>query len=106
MTAVLVLSGTSKCGTPPIASSARTWASIGLAPSTVRETPRNVACRDTSGKLQTNDLARLAHRNSLRWHRSLLGIAKGAILNRPAVELVAVPDTGRDHPIPVGGIIS
>src|SRR5271165_4847046 len=28
MTAVFVLSGTSKCGTPPIASMARTWASI------------------------------------------------------------------------------
>jgi hypothetical protein len=70
------------------------------------ETPRDLACRDTSAKLQTNDLARLAHRNSLRWHRSLLGIAKGAILNRPAVELVAVPDPGRDHPVPVGGIIS
>ena len=28
MTAVFVLSGTSNCGTPPIAWSARTWASI------------------------------------------------------------------------------
>jgi len=41
MTAVFVLSGTSNCGTPPIASSARTWASIQsgkrLRPTRVRE---------------------------------------------------------------------
>jgi hypothetical protein len=34
--------------------------------------------RNSRCKLQTNNFARLAHRSSLRWHRSLPGIAKGA----------------------------
>jgi len=29
-------------------------------------------------KLQPNNLARIAHRNPLRWHRSSFGVAKGA----------------------------
>src|SRR4029077_2903936 len=56
--------------------------------------------------LQTNDLARLAHRNSFRWHRSLPWISKGKTLNRPAEALVPVPYPGRDYPVTVGGIIS
>ena len=67
---------------------------------------RDFARWNAGGKLQTNDLARLAHRNSFRWHRSLPWIAKGGTLNRPAEALVAVPDPGRDYPVTVGGIIS
>ena len=51
------------------------------------------------GKLQTNDLARLAHRNSFRWHRSLPWISKGGTLNRPAEALVPVPNPGRIIPL-------
>jgi hypothetical protein len=29
-------------------------------------------------KPQPNNLARMAHRNPLRWHRSSFGVAKGA----------------------------
>jgi hypothetical protein len=29
-------------------------------------------------KLQPNNLARMAHPNPLRWHRSSFGVAKGA----------------------------
>src|SRR5271170_8472698 len=69
-------------------------------------TTRDFSRWETGGKLQTNDLARLAHRNSFRWHRSLPWIAKGATLNRPAEALVAVKNPGRHHSVPVGGIIS
>ena len=31
-----------------------------------------------AGKLQPNNLARIAHPNPLRWHRSSFGVAKGA----------------------------
>ncbi|MGO9007053.1 MAG: hypothetical protein ACLQB4_15020, partial [Beijerinckiaceae bacterium] len=57
-------------------------------------------------KLQSNDLARLAHCNSLRWHRSLLGIAKEATLSRPVENTSKTGTPGRDHSVPVGGIIS
>ena len=69
-------------------------------------TTRDFSRRKASGKLQTNDLARLAHRNSFRWHRSLPWISKGGTLNRPAEALVPVPYPGRDYPVMVGGIIS
>src|SRR4051812_2380361 len=80
------------------------------------QTTRDFARWDAGGKLQTNDLARLPHRNSFRWHRFLPWISKGATLNRPAEALVAVPKPcrwaassragGRHHLVMVGGIIS
>ena len=42
------------------------------------KTPGDLPCRNKRRKLQSNNFARLAHRNSLRWHRSLPWIAKGA----------------------------
>ena len=40
--------------------------------------PTGDLVRRQAGKLQPNDLARIAHPNPLRWHRSSLGVAKGA----------------------------
>jgi hypothetical protein len=37
----------------------------------------DLVCR-YAGKLQPNNLARIAHPNPLRWHRSSFGVAKGA----------------------------
>jgi len=37
----------------------------------------DLPCRNSRCKLQSNNFARLAHRSSLRWHRSLPRIAKG-----------------------------
>src|SRR5208282_5172919 len=70
------------------------------------QTTRDFSRWKVGGKFQTNDLARLAHRNSFRWHRSLPWISKGETLNRPAEALVPVPYPGRDYPVTVGGIIS
>ena len=40
------------------------------------QTTRDFARWKAGGKLQTNDLARLAHRNSFRWHHRSLGLPK------------------------------
>src|SRR5208283_2651800 len=45
------------------------------------EAPCDLTGRHPGRKFQTNNFAHLAHRNSLRWHRSLLWIAKGATLS-------------------------
>ena len=39
--------------------------------------PRDLV-RRYAGNLQPNNLARIAHSNPLRWHRSSFGVAKGA----------------------------
>ena len=70
------------------------------------KTPRDIARWNRNRKLQTNNLAHMAHCNSLRWHRSLPWISKGGTLNRPAEALVPVPYPGRDYPVTVGGFIS
>ena len=38
----------------------------------------DLPCRNSRRELQSNNFARLAHCNSLRWHRTLPWIAKGA----------------------------
>ena len=68
------------------------------------QTTRDFARWKAGGKLQTNDLARLAHRNSFRWHHRSLGLPKEG--PEKAEALVAIPDPGRDYSVPVGGIIS
>ena len=40
--------------------------------------PAGDLVRRNAGKLQPNNLARIAHSNPLRWHRSSFGVAKGA----------------------------
>ena len=40
--------------------------------------PAGDLVRRYAGKLQPNNLARIAHPNPLRWHRSSFGVAKGA----------------------------
>ena len=40
--------------------------------------PAGDLVRRYAGKLQPNNLARIAHRSPLRWHRSSFGVAKGA----------------------------
>ena len=65
------------------------------------------------GKLQTNDLARLAHRNSFRWHRSLPWIcqrrdpkqASGGARRRSIPRAGLSRYGGRHHLVMVGGII-
>src|SRR5208282_1689875 len=62
------------------------------------ETPRDLACRHSGRKLQANNLARLAHRHSFRWHRSPPWIAKGANLTQAS-------GGARRRVRPPGGII-
>ena len=85
------------------------------------KTPRDIARWNRNRKLQTNNLAHMAHCNSLRWHRSLLGFAKDATLEvasedarRPECPGGIIPlrwaassrNGGRHHSVTVGDIIS
>jgi hypothetical protein len=63
MTAVFVLSGTSNCGTPPIASSARTWASIQSGSACAPMTPQR--CLQSRGR-QTVALPRVMARRPMQ----------------------------------------
>jgi hypothetical protein len=48
----------------------------------------------------------MAHCNSLRWHRSLLGFAKDATLKVASEDARRPEYLGRDYPEPVGAIVS
>ena len=59
---------------------------------------------NTDGKLQPNNLARIAHRNPLRWHHPPLDCQRGDLIRPTAAP--ANPDPGRDHSVMGGAIIS
>jgi hypothetical protein len=63
--------------------------------------------RNRRCKLQSNNFARLAHRSSLRWHRSLPRIAKGATeTGQRGPPSLHENTSGQDYLVTVGDIIS